>query len=455
MSYYKLIGLSIANIRKIRCAELEIAPSGITQIRGKNEQGKTTVLKSIEMLLGGKGAIPSDVVTHGEESGSIIGKVVNSDNGQTFIVEKVIKDGDQKLKVSTDNGMQVAKPQSFLDTLINETTINPRPFMLKSAKDKITHLMKFLKIDTSKEDASIKEMEENRTLVGREVKKLGTPVHKDTTEAVDVTALNKEKVEINAKMAPKMQEAYTKYSDDKETYDAAVKRHGQLNDSIAAKMISIANAEAEITRLRGEIDTHKNNIQAITEELFTVVVPDEPEKPTADTLFTTENARIAEIDKDIEAAAVVNEKAKQYQEYKVLLDTISAKNREYDGLTASIKEKRVAKLKKLNDVKMPIPGLEIVVDQEDRPDGVYFNSTHCDNWSESEALRISLAIAAAAMPGLRAIFLDGANSFDAGNLAVIDEWAKANDIQIILTIVADNNDVHGDNVFFIEEGQVM
>ena len=449
MSSYKLIGLSISNIRKLRAVELQFAPSGVTELRGQNQQGKTTVLKSIEMLIAGKGAIPADVVTHGEESGKIIGKLTNSETGQTFTVEKIIKDGDQKLKVTTGDGLQVNKPQTFLDTLITEATINPRPFMLKKASDKTKHLMDFLHIDFKEVDKEIANLETERTVVGREKAKLGKPEPVEIVMPVDTTKLNAEKTEINEKMTPAVTAAFQKYNTEKVVYDAAIKKKTDTGTEIADQM-------AEIVRLQTLIAEAQEKITTLSADLFTIVIPDEPVAPNAETMFVAEKARIAEIDKQIADAAITNEKAKTYKEYQEKINAIGAKAKEYDDYTAKIKTLRANKMKKLGETKMPIPGLSIVIDQENKEDGVYFNDIHSDNWSESEALRISLAIAAAAMPGLRAIFLDGANSFDKKNLAAIHEWSLQHDIQVIITIVDDRHDfIDEPNIFYIEEGKLL
>ena len=66
----KIIKLEAENIQKIKA--VEITPEGNTVIiSGKNSQGKTSVLDSIAMALGGKNMIPQKPIRKGQKEATV------------------------------------------------------------------------------------------------------------------------------------------------------------------------------------------------------------------------------------------------------------------------------------------------------------------------------------------------------------------------------------------------
>ena len=96
------------------------------------------------MLLRGKKYQPVDVVTHGEDKAEIIANL-----GEYTIRKTVSKTGNETLKITNKDGLQVAtKPQDFLNTLVNELSFDPKYFLDKDANKKlritsILHLCKY------------------------------------------------------------------------------------------------------------------------------------------------------------------------------------------------------------------------------------------------------------------------------------------------------------------------
>jgi hypothetical protein len=92
---------------------------------------------------------------------------------------------------------------------------------------------------------------------------------------------------------------------------------------------------------------------------------------------------------------------------------------------------------------------------EIREDGLYFNGTHCENWSDSEGYEIALNVCLAMNPKLKAIFIDRGELFDKDAQNALERWAKKNDIQIGIAIVDDEVKKSTDGVFYIVEGEVQ
>ena len=66
----KLLTLTIENIGKIKAGVLEFRDGHLTQIKGANRAGKSTVLDAIVYMLSGAKSIPNTVVTDGETNDS-------------------------------------------------------------------------------------------------------------------------------------------------------------------------------------------------------------------------------------------------------------------------------------------------------------------------------------------------------------------------------------------------
>ena len=66
----KIVKLSSENIKKL--VAVEITPTGdVVKIEGRNDAGKSSVLDSIAMALGGAALIPGVPVRQGQKAGKI------------------------------------------------------------------------------------------------------------------------------------------------------------------------------------------------------------------------------------------------------------------------------------------------------------------------------------------------------------------------------------------------
>ena len=139
----KIIGLQIDGIKKLKAIEMKPNQTGLVQIRGKNKQGKTSILDALEILIRGNKYITHDMIQHGKGKAEIIGQI-----GE-FTVKRVITENSNRLEITKDGFQMANKPQAFLDALVNELTFNPRPFLDKSPEEKLRFMMDLLNIDFS------------------------------------------------------------------------------------------------------------------------------------------------------------------------------------------------------------------------------------------------------------------------------------------------------------------
>lgn len=446
----KFVNLAINNIRKIDIIEMELGDSGLVPIKGKNRQGKTSVLDSFHALLVGK-SITADMVSHGKKKGSVEG--ILQDGDDLYEVKRVIKPGGgNTIKVIKNGDSVVMKPQAFLDTLVNKLTFNPRPFMNKSDELKLKFMMNLLDIDFTEIDSKIKDFSDERTLTTRAIKKAGKLTHMEPVERVSVTKLIIKKNEISAANAAK-----------KKVYDDAVaaednriaQQEQDLKDGVHAlnefNEMSVRH-EREMAEI---IARHKREKDASTVKRDAIARSIEAHTPRKD-IPVPDYEPTDDIDMQIMAAGKHNDLASSYERYLANKNDIERLENEHADLTVKINDLRKKKKEILAAHKMPIDGLEIIIDDEVRPDGLYFRGIYSDEWSDSEGMSISLALCVAMKPKLNALFIDKGESFDREGLEMLHQFAVDNGIQMIITIVeSDVPNAIPDGEIWIEEGHMV
>jgi len=396
----KIIGLQIDGIKKLKAIEMKPNQTGLVQIRGKNKQGKTSILDALEILIRGNKYITHDMIQHGKGKAEIIGQI-----GE-FTVKRVITENSNRLEITKDGFQMANKPQAFLDALVNELTFNPRPFLDKSPEEKLRFMMDLLNIDFSDIDEQIQENEQERLLIGRELKNIGIPIECEKIEFIDISET-------------------LKFNDQQ---DVKSNKINHAKERIAEYKDRKKEIELEIAGLQSEFNELNNGIR--NGEKYLTELP-QPESK-----------------KDISQAIEQNQKADIYQRYLRHKDQYENKKSAYENCNFIIKEIRENKKQKLSESKMPIEKLEI------REDGLYYNNIFCENWSDYEADRISRELCIALNPRLRAMFIDRGETYDSDSLRELEKWAEANNIQTFITIVDDIPDEKDSNVFYIEEGEL-
>jgi len=94
-----------------------------------------------------------------------------------------------------------------------------------------------------------------------------------------------------------------------------------------------------------------------------------------------------------------------------------------------------------------VSGLEI------RYDGLYYNNIYSENWSDSQGIKIACDLCISMRPKLKAIFIDRGESFGKKRFYELKNWAKKNDIQVIITKVIDSEPKKmPENTYYISEG---
>ena len=421
---YKILGLQISNLRKITAAELKFAEKGMTQIVGMNDQGKSTIIDAIEILLKGFKHVEKDMITHGQEKAEVIAKIGR------FTVKRVITEKSNRLEINDEEGFTMSRsPQSFLDALVNEFTFNPQPFLDKTPEMKLKFVLDLLGMDFSKENEEILKLDEERKFVNRSIKEFGIPTEPEKVERVDVDDIYKRKAEL---------EKRSKIEGNKEAIINYFEKKLSSLDCDGAKII-----EEFLPDPKNCPSWFKQKYEGICDVIKEIArVIEGLDKPQN---FEVE---YLELETELKTASDRNLKAAAYENYIDRAKQLEEKKQSYKKLTEKINKIRFGKIKRVSEAKMPLKELKLT------EEGLYYKDIFCENWAKSLGYKIALTLCAAMQPKLRAIFLDNGEAMDRDVRNELDNWAVANDIQIILTVVSGIPEKKEEGVFYIEEGQL-
>jgi DNA repair exonuclease SbcCD ATPase subunit len=175
----KILQLTAENFKKLRLVEITLDGRPLTQLTGRNGQGKTSTIDALWFLIKGQKALPdrkSDVVRRGTEKARVSGKLANGD-GITFTITRTVgMDGNPPTltivpAVHKDAGKT---PQDYLDDLFSILTFDPLKFAEMSTAEQIEELKKTAKVDLDFEqlNAANEADYQERHGVTREIKLL-------------------------------------------------------------------------------------------------------------------------------------------------------------------------------------------------------------------------------------------------------------------------------------------
>lgn len=408
----KILSLQSENIKRLKAIRLDPNGKPVVIVGGKNAQGKTSVLDSIEMAFGGKSTIPKSPIRDGETKARII---VDTDE---VLVTRTFTEAGSYIKVEPKDGATDKPPQEFLNDLVGSLSFDPLKFSNMKPDKRLELLRNIAGVDVSKYDTIIDKSFSERTFINREAKTLTgnynsiPSVPKPDSEFISVSELSVQLEEINVK--------------------------NQKIQNGVDKAASIAN---DCNETEGRINSLKEQLKAEEkklEELSTSHVKAEK--------WISENSKIdtSEIKSKIENAESINTDIRRFNEKNEAFNKLSEKQRESKVLTDKIDKAKADKAKAISSAKLPIDGLSF------DDSGVLFNSIPFDQASQAEKLRVSIAMGLALNPKLKVLLIRDGSLLDDDNLQLISDMVKDADAQIWIERVGEGEECS----VIIEDGMI-
>lgn len=426
----KILSLHADNVMRLNV--VDITPDGSTVVvGGRNAQGKSSVLRSIEMALGGKDAAPRTPVRAGESSAHIV-----VDLGDIIVKRRITADGKSTLAVESREGATFKSPQSMLDELVGSLSFDPLAFSRMKPRDAADVLCRLVGLDLAKFHARRQAVYDERTAVNRQLKSLEhglavMPVHvgvpAEPVSAAEVAAELQAAREAQA-AADKAEQASVAASFALEERDAHILEAASEIEICRQRLANAEARKAELESTRGDVEAAARSAIAEAEKARSAV-------PDADAI----KARLAEVE-------AINARVRDNAARARHAVTVEAERTRSQEMTKQIEAIDAEKIATITSATFPVPGLSI------DDDGVTLNGIPFEQASSAEQLRASVAIGIAMNPKLRVLLVRDGSLLDADGLRLLGELAAEHDAQVWVERVADN--ATGCTVY-IEDGSVV
>jgi len=413
----RLTKLHVENFKRIQAVEFQ--PEGnVTIVGGMNEQGKSSLLDSISVLLQGKAAKIPEPVRKGSKKATITGEIL-VDEWDAFenmtITRTITAAGNWYVKVQDKDGKAFKSPEGMLREIFGEP-VDPVEFVRMTSAERVETLKRITGLDFSEMDAKRKELYDERTLVGREGKQI-----EGSIKGMDAyySEAPKEKVSVTALL-----EELARIQTDNRENDKKKDVLDKIDPEIKSAKQRLEDMKEDLKRIQQKINDAEIFIGGLYDDKIKL------EKEVKGLVYADEQeikdkiARVEETNNKIDSNAKFKEEGKK-------LDT---KKSEYQALTSKIDGIDAAKQKQLSEINFPIDGLSF------NESDVLYNDLPFDakQLSSEELLRVSFAIAIAARPNLKNVLIREGSLLDDNNLKLIGKMAEDAGIHCFIEVVGDD-----------------
>ncbi|MBU0691517.1 AAA family ATPase [bacterium] len=415
----RIIRLTAENFKRLRA--VEITPdNNVVVVRGKNAQGKSSVLDAIWAALGGKRAVPVKPIREGEERSEI-----TLDLGD-YIVTRIFTERDSYLTVKNADGAQLRNPQALLDGLIGAISFDPLEFARMKPIEQAKQLAEITGVDFADLNQRKQELFAQRTEVNRRVKQLqGIVAELEEQHPRIAKAKPVEPGAINDLLAEydRVKNEHTERNRDLERLNARELDLRAVEDERERLLKRIAEIDEKLAQGWKALAVDTDALQERMKQL-----PDLPEL----------QQRVQEAVK----ANTLNETISNYRKTNTELESEQARS---TSLTKQIETLDKEKAELLSKADLPVN--ELAFDES----GVFYHGVPFEQCSSSEQLKVSTALAISFNPKLRVIRITDGSLLDEDSLEILRTIADSEDFQIWLERVDDSAGAVG---VLIEDGEI-
>ncbi len=411
----KIISLCSENIKRIKA--VAITPEGnMVVIGGRNAQGKSSVLDSIEYGLRGGKALPQKPLREGQEHGHVVIETPDLVINRTFT-----KSGNSNLVIrNRSNGLKLNSPQAILDKLSGDLTFDPLAFSRMKDKEQKEVLQRLLGLDFTEIDSKRDNLFAERTMATREEKSLeaqftNAPHYPDCKATAEASA-------------SVLADELTKKKDHNAKINSLQEMAQALAETLYDKKSELQELKDKVKRLEDEIAEEEKTQVQYEKELEGMAVED----------TSAVEQQLREID-------CLNMQVRANAKYRELEKALAEKHEATEALSKTIKEIDEEKEHLIFSAPMPIEGLAF------SDEGVTFKGIPFSQCSSAEQLKISVAMGAALAPELKIMLIRDGSLLDKDSLSIIKQMADTCGLQVWVEVVGNRDDV----AVLIEDGSIV
>lgn len=405
---FELIGLEAENIKALKAVKLGFKGHSLIVVGGNNAQGKTSLLDSIAIALGGKKHEPEEVIRRGESHGRIVldlDEVMGfGDDPSSSIGLKVTvvftKKAGRKLILEGKDGSVFRSPQEVFDRFISRLTFDPLEFVRMDKEKQVEVVRKMAGIDFEQLDSEYDGLYQQRRDLNRDLKGAEAVVEK-----IGATTTQGEPIDISTLISQRDQiVAENRKNDERKD---KVERLGM---EIAAKLVQLKEVQGQIGQLQAKELALSHEAHEM-EEKFN----DFSKRAKLLTWSDT-----TDIDRQISEAQGINalvEKNKFRDEQLGKLKSIEAQVEGIEGRMEKLKEQKKLTL---SQAHYPVPGFKI-----DSDGCLLYQDLPFSQASGMQQIDVAIDMALAINPRLKLALVREGSIIDLDNLKRIHERVES------------------------------
>lgn len=430
-----IVRLEIENVKRIEAVLIEPDPDGnLVIVGGMNGAGKTSVLDAISMALAGMKSAPPQPVRKGAKSSRILVET------EDLIVRRATsaKTSRSQLVVEAKDGKRLKSPQALLDNLVGALSFDPLAFSRMEPKKQAEQLRALVGLDFSGLDERRAVLYEDRTVAGREVKRIkgaleSLPRHKIGDEEVDIAAVSEEMQTRqmqnagNDKVRERLEAARSAEAQAAEHLKETRKNVEQAAREIKYAQEKLASCETHQKRAGSEWAKKKGIIGEYEQQVSRLVDLD-----------------LSDLQEKMASAEEHNAKVRENERHREMKAEMHEAERRRDVLSSGIVKLDEEREQILAAAEFPVDGLGF------DEDGVTMQRLPFEQASDAEKLRVSVAMGLALNPKLKVILVRDGSLLDDKSLALVDKMADEADAQVWIERVGEGKEC----TVIIEAGHV-
>lgn len=433
---YKIATYEAHNICGLKDARFDLEGRHLYIVGGQNAQGKTSALNAVRMALCGKQGCdyPEMPLRTGAKDGWIRVDLADDLTKAGLAVELKLsrkRDGGvvEKFRIVDADGQEVPSPRTLLQRLFSLRAFDPLAFERMNRQEKRETLLKLVGVDLSAFKAERDKLYAERTLVGREGKRLtgkleAMPVHANVPDKeVSIADLVAEK-----------------------------DRRAAVNQHNAAQVAKMTDLEAELTRCQKAVSDLDEQIARLMSQQeaarFKLMAQEAAVQGHKATLAVLEDQDVVSVQQRIAAADETNRKVRENAAWEAVKAEVEQSRDRWEELAAKMLEIDDRQRRALQEAQWPVEGLSF------DEDGVLYKGLPIELASKSERIIVSTRIGMALNPRLRLLVSEGGGDLDVPTIEALDEILRENDFQLILELVTRSDEDEQRCAVVIEDGAI-
>ncbi len=424
----KITRLTAENVKRLTAVTIE-PTDPLTVVGGKHEAGKSSVLDSIMYVLAGGKTIPPQPLRRGETHGKIVLKLDGDESGVGLpmtVTRRFSKNGTTSLEIKTADGFKAPGPQAILDELCGRIAFDPLAFTKLKPRQQAEAVRELLGLDFEDSDRRRQVLYDQRTIVNREAKSLGSQL--EATVMLDGVPAEEVSVSELVKELERRQQINRDNQHERSEVAIIERRVGQKADLCKALDSQIRQLQSEFETAAGELGTLKAEATKANSEIASLV-----------------DLECQEIHDQLTKADETNREVRANAKHAELKGMFAAKEEVSAELTKKIDALDETKQAEIAAADFPVDGMGF------GDDGLTLDDFPLEQINTKRQIEVSVAMGFAANPTLPVLLIREGSLIDVSCLPAIAKMAEEHKGQIWMERVSEGAECS----VIIEDGHVQ